>query len=89
MTVPVDGEIGEETHTVDQHLVFTSGMGKAVVAGEEQDVKAGDLVIVPAGTKHNFINMSPTPLILYTGKFCRFERSFYRFGELTAYGFWI
>lgn len=36
------------------------------MAGKEQDVKAGDLVIVPAGTKHQFINTGPTPLILYT-----------------------
>ncbi|ORY30781.1 RmlC-like cupin domain-containing protein [Naematelia encephala] len=66
MTVPVGGEIGEEVHTVDQHLIFTSGLCKAVVAGEERDVKAGDMVIVPQGTKHNFINTGPTPLCLFT-----------------------
>ena len=53
MTIPVDGEIGEEVHEVDQHLIFTSGQCKAIVAGEEADVKAGDMVIVPQGTKHN------------------------------------
>ena len=66
MTIPVGGEIGEEVHTVDQHLVFTSGTAKAIVAGEEKKVVAGDLVIVPAGTKHNFINTAQAPLILYT-----------------------
>ncbi|KDN37063.1 hypothetical protein RSAG8_10416, partial [Rhizoctonia solani AG-8 WAC10335] len=66
MTVPVDGEIGEEVHTVDQHLIFTSGTAKAIVAGEEKAVKEGDLVIVPAGAKHNFINTAKTPLVLYT-----------------------
>ncbi|CAE6422813.1 unnamed protein product [Rhizoctonia solani] len=66
MTIPVDGEIGEEVHTVDQHLMFTSGTAKAIVAGEEKTVKEGDLVIVPAGTKHNFINTAKTPLVLYT-----------------------
>jgi len=66
MTVPVDGEIGDETHTVDQILTFTSGKGKATIAGKDQDVKAGDLIIVPAGTQHQFINTGPTPLILYT-----------------------
>lgn len=34
MTIPVGGEIGEEVHHVDQHLVFTSGTCKAVVGGE-------------------------------------------------------
>jgi mannose-6-phosphate isomerase-like protein (cupin superfamily) len=53
MTVPVGGDIGEEVHHVDQHLIFTSGVCKAIVAGEEKEVKAGDMVIVPQGTKHN------------------------------------
>jgi mannose-6-phosphate isomerase-like protein (cupin superfamily) len=55
-----------QIHTVDQILTFTSGTGLAQVAGKEQKVKAGDLVIVPAGTKHQFLNTGPTPLILYT-----------------------
>jgi len=66
MTVPVDGEIGDEKHTVDQILTFTSGQGKATINGKDQNVKAGDLIIVPAGTQHQFINTGPTPLILYT-----------------------
>jgi len=66
MNVPVGGDIGEEVHTVDQILTFTSGTGVAQVAGVNQNVKAGDLVIVPAGTKHQFLNTGPTPLLLYT-----------------------
>ncbi|KAJ9293329.1 hypothetical protein DTO271G3_7825 [Paecilomyces variotii] len=66
MNVPVGGEIGDEIHTVDQALTFTSGTGRATVAGKDQDVKAGDMVIVPAGTQHQFINTGSTPLILYT-----------------------
>ena len=66
MTVPVNGDIGDEVHTVDQALTFTSGIGKATIAGKDQDVKAGDLVVVPAGTQHQFVNTGPTPLILYT-----------------------
>lgn len=66
MTVPVGGDIGEEIHTVDQILTFTSGRGLAQVGGEERDIKAGDMVVVPAGTKHQFLNTGPNPLILYT-----------------------
>jgi len=66
MTVPVGGDIGDEKHTVDQILTFTSGTGRATIAGVDQDVKAGDLIIVPAGTQHQFVNTGPTPLILYT-----------------------
>ncbi|RDW75574.1 hypothetical protein BP5796_06395 [Coleophoma crateriformis] len=66
MTIPVGGDIGDEVHTVDQALTFTSGIGKATINGKDQDVKAGDLMVVPAGTQHQFINTGPTPLILYT-----------------------
>ncbi|KAI1869244.1 uncharacterized protein JN550_005874 [Neoarthrinium moseri] len=66
MTIPVGGDIGDETHTVDQILTFTSGTALAQVGGREQHVKAGDLVVVPAGTRHQFINTGPTPLLLYT-----------------------
>ncbi|KAK0670586.1 RmlC-like cupin domain-containing protein [Cercophora samala] len=66
MTVPVGGDIGEEVHTVDQILTFTSGTGLAQVGGEERHIKAGDMVVVPAGTKHQFLNTGPNPLILYT-----------------------
>ena len=66
MTVPVDGEIGEEVHEVDQVLSFVSGVGRAMVGGESKNVAAGDIVVVPAGTKHNFVNSGPNPLVLYT-----------------------
>jgi len=66
MTIPVGGDIGDEVHTVDQALTFTSGIGKATINGKDQEVKAGDLMVVPAGTQHQFINTGPTPLILYT-----------------------
>lgn len=90
MEIPVGGDIGDEVHTVDQVLIFTSGEGKATVAGvdqvsippppqsaglgwrgeltaREQDVKATDVVIVPAGTQHQFINTSKDkPLELIT-----------------------
>ena len=29
-------------------------------------VAQGDLVVVPAGQKHNFVNTGPNPLVLYT-----------------------
>jgi mannose-6-phosphate isomerase-like protein (cupin superfamily) len=66
MTIPPDGEIGEEVHEVDQILTFVSGVGRANVGGREKGVAQGDLVAVPAGTKHNFINTGPNPLVLYT-----------------------
>ena len=66
MTIPPDGEIGEEVHEVDQILTFVSGVGEARVSGENRRVAQGDLVVVPAGRTHNFVNTGPNPLVLYT-----------------------
>jgi len=60
-------EIGEEIHDVDQFFRFEKGTGQAVVDGNFYDVADGDAVIVPAGSKHNIINVSKTDsLKLYT-----------------------
>jgi mannose-6-phosphate isomerase-like protein (cupin superfamily) len=67
MTIPPGGEIGEETHEgIDQILSFVSGAGEARVDGEKQAVEPDDLVVVPAGVTHNFVNTGPNPLVLYT-----------------------
>jgi mannose-6-phosphate isomerase-like protein (cupin superfamily) len=67
MTIPPGGDIGEEVHEdTDQILTFVSGTGEAVVAGETRKVAQGDLVTVPAGTRHNFLNTGANPLVLYT-----------------------
>ncbi|HEU0103626.1 MAG TPA: cupin domain-containing protein [Mycobacteriales bacterium] len=67
MTIPPGGEIGVETHDEnDQILSFVSGVGKAVIEGKRKSLKPGDVVVVPAGTEHNFLNDGPNPLVLYT-----------------------
>lgn len=67
MTIPPGGEIGEEVHEdIDQILTFVSGHGEAIVSGQTRKVASGDLVVVPAGRKHNFVNTGENPLILYT-----------------------
>jgi mannose-6-phosphate isomerase-like protein (cupin superfamily) len=67
MSVEPGGEIGEEVHDdVDQVLVFVDGAGEAVLEGETSGVERGDLVFVPAGTRHNFVNRGDTALKLYT-----------------------
>ena len=67
MTIPPGGEIGEEVHEgTDQILTFVSGTGEAIVSGQKRKVAQGDLVVVPGGHKHNFVNTGPNPLVLYT-----------------------
>ena len=67
MTIPAGGEIGEEVHEEnDQLLVFIDGEGDAVLDGKTSKVTPNDLVMVPAGTRHNFINTGDGPLRLVT-----------------------
>jgi mannose-6-phosphate isomerase-like protein (cupin superfamily) len=56
MSIPPGGEIGEEVHQdSDQVLYIIDGAGTAVLDGMSTIFNSGDLVIVPAGMRHNFI----------------------------------
>lgn len=68
MSIKPGEEIGEEIHLKsDQFFRFESGTGKCIVNGINYDVKAGDVVIAPSGSKHNVINTdSNLDLKLYT-----------------------
>jgi mannose-6-phosphate isomerase-like protein (cupin superfamily) len=68
MSLLPEEEIGMETHEKnDQFFRFESGKGKCIIDGNEYEVTDGDAVIVPAGAKHNVINISDKePLKLYT-----------------------
>ena len=60
-------EIGMETHPhVDQFFRIESGMGKAVVAGVEYELRDGTALVVPAGAEHNIISTGAASLKLYT-----------------------
>ncbi|MDD5653121.1 MAG: cupin domain-containing protein [Candidatus Omnitrophica bacterium] len=61
-------EIGMETHAEnDQFFRFEEGLGKVIIDGNEYEVGDGIAVIVPAGAKHNIINISDSKeLKLYT-----------------------
>jgi|SRR3989344_7671892 len=67
MSIPVGGDIGEETHEgVDQILYFVDGTCEAILNDEPKTVEEYDIVFVPAGTKHNFKNVGDTDLKLFT-----------------------
>ena len=61
-------EIGMETHPEnDQFFRFEAGQGKVIIDGNEYGVGDGVAVVVPAGAKHNIINVSDSKeLKLYT-----------------------
>ncbi len=67
MTIPAGGEIGEEVHDdIDQVLLFVEGTGEARLDGETSAVGPNQLVLVRAGTRHNFVNTGDGPMRLVT-----------------------
>ncbi|MCC6934142.1 MAG: cupin domain-containing protein [Candidatus Yanofskybacteria bacterium] len=66
MSIPPGQEIGEEVHHLDQFLRLEQGTAKAILDGVEHDIKDAWAVVVPAGTKHNFINTGDIDLKLYS-----------------------
>ena len=66
MSIEPGDEIGEETHDVDQVLVFVQGEGEAILNGQKSRIGTDSLVAVPAGTLHNFVNTGKERLKLYT-----------------------
>jgi mannose-6-phosphate isomerase-like protein (cupin superfamily) len=67
MTIPPDGEIGEEVHPdTDQVFLIVEGHGEAQLAGRSSEIGPNDLVLVAAGTRHNVLNRSDVPLRLIT-----------------------
>lgn len=61
-------DIGFEIHKDnDQFFRFESGKGKCIIDGTEYSVTDGDAIVVPAGAKHNIMNISQTEkLKMYT-----------------------
>jgi mannose-6-phosphate isomerase-like protein (cupin superfamily) len=67
MSIPPGGEIGEEVHPdTDQVLFLVQGRGEVILDGKASPYEAGDLVLVAAGTKHNFVNKGREDLKIIT-----------------------
>ena len=66
MSIQPGDDIGKESHHVDQILIFLEGSGDAYLDGSRSMVGEGSLVVVPAGTVHNFYNTGRKPMKLVT-----------------------
>ena len=68
MSLQPKEDIGLERHPEnDQFLRFEGGRGRVEIDGNKYTVKDGDAVVIPAGAKHNVVNVSATEeLKLYT-----------------------
>ena len=58
MSLKPQEEIGEETHTLDQFIRIEQGEGKAILDDQEHKIEDGSAVVIPAGAKHNIVNLS-------------------------------
>lgn len=66
MTLKPGEEIGEEVHTLDQFIRVEEGEGKAILDGAEHKIEDGTAIVIPAGMRHNILNVSDEELKLYT-----------------------
>ena len=68
MSLQPKEEIGLETHPEnDQFLRFEGGRGAVFIDDNRYEVADGDAVIVPAGARHNVVNLSDAEeLKIYT-----------------------
>ena len=68
MSLKPSEEIGLETHPEnDQFLRFEGGRGAVFIDDNRYEVEDGDAVIVPAGARHNVVNLSDAEeLKIYT-----------------------
>ena len=53
-----DNEIGLETHQFDQVIFVVEGQAKSILNGKNSTVTAGDMIFIPQGIPHNFINLN-------------------------------
>lgn len=67
MCIPPGEDIGEEIHSdTDQILYLVKGEGRLMMNGEKRPFKKHDLVLVHAGTKHNFVNTGEEEMKIIT-----------------------
>ena len=66
MCITPGEDIGMEEHPMDQYTFIVAGTGRVVLDGSKRDLKPDDMVTVPHGTEHNFINTGKTDLKLFS-----------------------
>jgi mannose-6-phosphate isomerase-like protein (cupin superfamily) len=68
MSLKPGEEIGNEIHGLDQFIRIESGTAKVILNNGEstQEITDDFVIIVPAGTWHNLVNIGSSDLKLYT-----------------------
>ena len=64
-TVPAGAETVEHYHRHSEEIyTFASGSGRMRLGDEESDVRAGDTVVIPPGTRHKLWSGTAEPLVV-------------------------
>jgi mannose-6-phosphate isomerase-like protein (cupin superfamily) len=64
-TVPPGAATIEHLHRTSEEIYrFVSGSGRLRLADAEADVRAGDTVLIPPGTRHKLFNTGSEPLVI-------------------------
>jgi mannose-6-phosphate isomerase-like protein (cupin superfamily) len=64
-TVEPGAATTEHFHRTSEEIyLFTRGMGRMQLGSDEGDVRAGDAVVIPPGTRHKLLNTGAEPLVL-------------------------
>ena len=66
MTIQAGDEIGEEVHDLDQFIRIEAGKALVTLDGIEHRLEDDWAVVIPAGTKHNVVNVGEEALRLYS-----------------------
>ena len=64
-TVAPGSATTEHFHRTSEEIyLFTQGVGRMRMGADEGDVRAGDAVVIPPGTRHKLVNTGTEPLVL-------------------------
>ena len=66
MTIQPGDEIGEEIHELDQFIRLEAGKARVTLDGVEHSLEDDWAVVIPAGIKHNVVNVGDEPVRLYS-----------------------
>ena len=59
------GEKAEAHKTSEQVLIVLEGEVLAEIGSEKENMKQGDVILIPAGTKHKFSNKAKTAAVTF------------------------
>jgi mannose-6-phosphate isomerase-like protein (cupin superfamily) len=62
VNAPLGGRVELHRHNYNEVIIVHEGRATCVAGDKRHEVKAGDVIVIPAGTPHSFINSGDTPL---------------------------